>query len=178
MTVSATMLPRILALAVAFGATGLLGGCESAARAPAAPGFVSIERVTAGGAAGPAYLVTLFEDGQVLFEGHSAVKSKGTFAKRIPATEAARIFGELEAANIWERDPRYDVERGGQNDNQIVRVAANNAPRENLTVRRRGRFKRIDGLFFAPRELLEVKNHIEQAIGLAEWIGPPGEWKN
>jgi hypothetical protein len=159
----------------------LSGGCATApkANATAAPAYVSLERVTAGRVVGPAYVLTLYEDGRVLFEGHASVKSKGTFTKRIPPAEAARIFAELETANIWEREPRYDVERADQGgDSRILRVAPTEAPWDNLIARSRGRFKRIDGLFFAPRVLLDLKAHIEEAVGLAEWIGQPGEWKN
>jgi hypothetical protein len=172
---------HILLLLVGGVDFALLAGCETTPKtsAAAAPAYVSLERVTAGQVVGPAYVVTLYEDGGVLFEGHASVKSKGTFTKRIPPAEAARIFAELEAANIWEREPRYDVERGGQaGDSRILRVAPTEAAWDNLIARRRGRFKRIDGLFFAPSVLLDLKTHIEKAVGLAEWIGQPGEWKN
>jgi len=175
---SAQLMPALGAVL----ALALSSGCETpktTATASAAPGFISLERITAGRVVGPAYLVTLFEDGRVLFEGHASVKSKGSFSKRIPVAEAARIFAEMEGINLWERDPRYDVERGGQGgDSRILRTAPTEAAWDNIIARHRGRFKRIDGLFFAPQALLELKAHIEEAVGLAEWVGQPGEWKN
>ena len=166
--------------AVVFGATAaaLLGGCETTPGRPRMPSTISLEHVNGGRAVGPVYVVTLYDDGRVLFEGHASVKSKGTFTKHIPPEEARRIFGEAETANIWERESRYDIERGGENENQIVRIAPTDAASDNLILSTPGRTKRIDALFYPPRVLQDLKTHIEQAVGLAEWVGPPSEWKD
>src|SRR5687768_13133935 len=104
--IRASQLLRLLIGAIVI---ALPGGCETTPKAGApatTPGFVSLERVTGGKVVGPAYRVTLYEDGRVLFEGHASVKSKGTFTKRMPVAEAARIFAEMEGINLWEREPR------------------------------------------------------------------------
>jgi hypothetical protein len=116
--------------------------------------------------------VTLFQDGQVVFEGHANVLHKGTQTKRIPAERARALFVRLDAINFWERNPRYTEERATTGtDDKILRVAPDDAPLDVMTARYQGRFKRIDGLFFAPTELVEFKRAIEDAVGLDEWLG-------
>lgn len=139
---------------------------------PQSPGFISLERTAGLLPEGPRYVVTLFQDGDVLFEGHANVLHKGTQTIRIPLERARALFQRLEAINFWERHPRYTEDRaisGG--DDKILRVAPEGAPMDIVTVRYQGRFKRIDGLFFAPTELLEFKRAIEEAVGLDEWLG-------
>ena len=106
---------------------------------------------------------------------YAAVKNKATLARVIPPEKAAAIFRELDTVNLWERAPRYDTEsmtRTGFDRVLVNSAPPSGAPWDILTARSRGRFKRIDGLFFAPHELLELKQHIEQAVGLADWVSP------
>jgi hypothetical protein len=155
-------------------ATAPLGTASS--RAPREPNSLSLERTpnAAGVPVGPVYVVTLFEDGTAIFEGHANVRSQGTFKKTIPREQAAQLFAQVELLNLWNRERRYDVERsesGG--DSRIVRTASTEVPWDILRIRMQGRTLRIDGLFFAPHDLLEFKAKIERAVGLAEWIGAP-----
>lgn len=167
-----------IAIAIAFALGSLLALTACGTTAPREPGFVSLERTTnaAGAAAGPVYIVTLFTDGRVIFEGNAAVKSKGTFSKTIPMDAADAVFARIDAINLWDRERRYDVERaeaGG--DSIIVRTASTEVPWDILRARNRGRSIRIDGLFFAPHEIMDLKNFVEKTVGLAEWIGEPQE---
>lgn len=144
------------------------------------PAWISLERTRtdSGAAPGPVYVVTVFEDGKVIFEGHASVKSKGTFTKNIPPATAAALLSELETLNLWERERRYDVERVNRaGDSVIVRTASSEVPWDIIRARNRSRILRIDGLFFAPSDILRFKEHVEQAVGLAAWIGEPHEWK-
>ena len=156
-------------------------GASSRPPAPREPAWVSLERTPngAGAAVGPVYIVTLFEDGKVIYEGHAAVKRKGTFSRTIPREHAAEIFSTIETINLWERPRRYDVERierGG--DSVIVRRASDEVPWDILRARSHGRMIRIDGLFFAPHDILALKQLIERRVDLAAWLGEPaGESK-
>jgi hypothetical protein len=171
--------PRLVALLAAI----LLGfaGCETAPSSATSssdrgdpPGWVALERTPGNLPEAPAYVVTLFEDGKVLFEGATGVPRKGTATKRIPADHAARVFARLEEIDLWALAPRYDYERANRGmDSVIVAVAPQGAPSDILTAQRRHRFKRIDGLFFAPRELLDFKKLLEETVGLAEWLASP-----
>lgn len=144
------------------------------------PGWISFERTRtdSGAAPGPVYTVTLFEDGKVIFEGYAQVKSKGTFSRTIPREQAALIFAEMETINLWDRPRRYDVERANRGgDEVIVRSASTEVSWDILRARRVGRMIRIDGLFFAPSEILRLKENFERTVGLAAFIGPPSEWQ-
>lgn len=140
---------------------------------PGAPSYIALERTAGRLAEAPVYLVTLYSDGGVLFEGRANVRSKGTFTKRIPPESAAALFTQLDAIDFWNRWPRYDEDRTKRgNDDVIVAVASPDVPWDILSARHRGRFKRIDGLFYAPRELTDFKRRFEEVVGLADWIGP------
>jgi hypothetical protein len=157
----------------------LVSGCESAPRGAASPNWVSVQRTGGGLSISPIYVVTLFADGRVLFEGQSWGKSNGSFTRTIPREQAAKIFTQLEAVDFWNRAPRYDTESATQGDNSvIVKLAPSDTPWTILTARSNGRFKRIDGLFYAPHELIDLKKEIEKVTRIDEWIGEPIEWKN
>lgn len=181
-----------LALAACGGpsAPPVLGGSSSADRSPAANetqarrpqnvSWISLERTrtASGAAAGPVYVVTLFNDGRVIFEGHASVKAKGTFSKTIPVRDAALVFADIDAINLWERPHRYDVERAERNgDSIILRTASTEVPWDILRARDRGRTIRIDGLFFAPHDILALKTLVEKTVGLTDWVGEPHEWR-
>lgn len=159
-----------------------LAGCSTDAPAArpnaAAPNWIALEKTGGGLTVGPEYVVTLFSDGRVLFEGRAHVKSKGSFTRTVPREQARAIFAELEAINIWDRAPRYDTERANRGgDEVVVKLAPTDTAWDVITLRNNGRFKRIDGLFYAPHDLLDFKRHIEQTVGLSEWIGDPREWQ-
>jgi hypothetical protein len=165
---------------IAVATLALFSGCETQPTSAAAhePAWIALERTPGGGPESPVYTVTLYEDGRVLFEGRSGVHRKGTFTKEIPRAKAAAIFSEIEGVDLWNRDPRYDYERAQVgNDDRIIRQAPKDSSWDILTARSRGRFKRIDGLFFAPHELIDLVRHVQETVGLSEWIVGPSQPK-
>lgn len=157
-----------------------LCGCETTAPTPAAtrpatptgtrvrPAWVSLER---SGGSSLLYRVTLYADGAVLFEGAPNSARPGSMGKHIPPAAAAAIFRQLELVSFWEFEPRYDAQRTPQgNDFVITASAPLDAPWDAIIAQNVSRVKRIDGLFYAPRELLDLKAAIEQAVGLAAWL--------
>lgn len=158
----------------------LLAGCESAPapRATAKTGaahasdpalsWVALER---SGGSGLLYRVTLYIDGSVLFEGARNSVHPGSSWKHLSPASADRVFRQIELANFWDRYPRYDVERSQRGGDSIITATAPpDALWDGIVAQHRGRSKRIDGLFFAPRELLELKTFIEETVGLADWL--------
>lgn len=135
--------------------------------APRLPAWASLERTEEGRSL---YVVTLFEDGRAMFEGAVGGRRR-TLTKPVDAGQAARVFQMVEAIDLWNRQPRYDVEHARQgNDSVVVRTASPDEPWDILRVQRQGRTKRIDGLFFAPRDILELKSLIEETVGLKDWL--------
>ena len=159
-----------------------LAGCESrpgnVGTAANEPAWISLERTTGGAVVSPVYRVTLFEDGRVLFEGVTSVKSKGSFTKTISRAAAAEVFNRIEQVQLWERARRYDTESAmSGRDSVIVKQASTEAAWDIIRAKARNRSVRIDGLFYAPHDLIDLKKLIEKNVGLAEWIGEPHEWK-
>jgi hypothetical protein len=160
-------------------------GCESAATGPGAkaraggegggthvPAWVALER---SGNNGLIYRVTLFEGGAVLFEGAGNSRRPGSVSRHIPPESASAIFRQLELVDFWEREPRYDIERTNRGgDSLITRTAPEDAIWDAIVAQRASRTKRIDGLFFAPQELLDLKKSLEQTVGLAAWLSGGG----
>jgi hypothetical protein len=176
---------RIQSLVLVACVAAMLGGCETDSNQPIigaqgaavtrVPDYVSLER-TAGGRT--QYLVTLFSDGHVLFEGLSSVKFKGTFSKTISHANTASIFGALERLELHKRAKRYDTQNAQRGEDSVIdRVASTEAPWETIRLKLHGQSERIDGLFFAPADILDLKKQIETSVGLAEWVGEPHEWK-
>jgi hypothetical protein len=152
-------------------ATPASGNARGKTSAPAAPGWVALERTSGNRPEAPSYVVTLFDDGRVMFEARANVKTRGTFSKRVPAERAAAVFTRMEAIELWQRQPRYDEQRGARGgDDVILAVASRDDPWDILTARCHGQFKRIDGLFYAPSDLLDLKQLIEDTVGLAELL--------
>jgi hypothetical protein len=174
---------RLAGLLVSFACLLLvLAACESrpmsTGTADNEPAWISLERTTGGSVVSPVYRVTLFEDGRVLFEGVASVKSKGSFTKTIPREAAAEVFHRIEQVQLWERQRRYDTESANSGgDSVIVKQASTEAAWDIIRAKARNRSVRIDGLFFAPQELVELKKLVERNVGLAEWVGAPDEWK-
>ena len=163
----------------------VLAGCESAPAGAAvradgvsggssthAPAWVALER---SGNSGLIYRVTLFEGGAVLFEGSASSRRPGSVSRHIPPEKAAAIFRQLEIVDFWEREPRYDIERTNRGaDSLITRTAPEDALWDTIIAQRSSRTKRIDGLFFAPQELIDLKKTIEDTVGLATWLSGGG----
>ena len=57
----------------------------------------------------------------------------------------------------------------------LLAAASTEVPWDILRAHNRGRSIRIDGLFFAPHEIMDLKNLVEKTVDLAEWIGEPQE---
>lgn len=132
------------------------------------PAWIALER---SGGSGLLYRVTLYNDGAVLFEGARNSPRPGSSSKHIPPAAATQVFRQLEAVRFWERAPRYDVERTQHGADSIITASAPlDAPWDAIIAQNTNRMKRVDGLFFAPRELLEFKSTIELTVGLADWL--------
>jgi hypothetical protein len=164
-----------LALALAGCGTASTPTPSAGSQNARVPDWVSLER-TAGGRT--VYLVTLFTDGHVLFEGLTSVKYQGTFSKTIPQAKAAAIFAEIDRLQLERRPRRYDTETAQQgNDSVIVKTASTDQPWDTIRVKRHGQSVRIDGLFYAPSDITDLKKNIEESTGLAQWVGERSEWK-
>ena len=154
----------------------LLGaGCASSPGSAAAtatarnrmPAWVSLERTFGGRSI---YVITLREDGHAMFEAQTPQNTRRTLTKVLPASVVAPVFSQVELLNFWDRPGGYDVERtqvGG--DSRITATAAPDAPWDILRAQRGSRIKRIDGLFFAPRDMIEFKALIERTVDLPGW---------
>lgn len=70
--------------------------------------MISLERTVCYGAC-PAYSVTVFKSGTVMFEGKSFVENIGVYRYRISTTDAEKIFEKFYEINFFSLDDRYEI---------------------------------------------------------------------
>lgn len=134
------------------------------------PVSISLERTICFGAC-PSYVVTLFADGRVTYEGRNFVKTKGAHWKTIPTAKLQPLFEKLEAVHFWEFKDHYHFVENPAGSIQIV----SDQPTYTITVKTRGKTKRVVDYYGAPKALRELEALIDTTAGVEEWIGKPEE---
>ena len=136
------------------------------------PISISLERTICYGAC-PSYVVTLFADGRVTYEGRNFVKTKGAHWKTIPTAKLTPLFAKLEAIHFWEFKDHYHFVENADGSIQLV----TDQPTYTVTVKTQGKTKRVVDYYGAPKALRELEVLIDTTAGVEEWIGKPEERK-
>ncbi len=131
---------------------------------------ISLERTGCFGSC-PSYVVSLYEDGLVKFEGRDFVARKGVFTKRVLRSAVARVFARAESIRFWELQDKYavaeEVKQGGET---IVRLPPTDLPTRYVTVRTATKTKRIEDYWGAPPELHELEKLIDTTADVSAWV--------
>jgi hypothetical protein len=150
------------------GADSVPGGTAAGEK----PVSISLERTICFGAC-PSYVVTLFADGRVTYEGRHFVKVRGAHWKTIPAAKLAPLFAKLDAVHFWEFKDRYSMVVNPDGSIEVV----TDQPTYTVTVKTEGKTKRVVDYYGAPKALRELEDLIDTTAGVEEWIGKPEERK-
>ena len=150
------------------GADALPGGAAGREN----PVSISLERTICYGAC-PSYVLTVFADGRITYEGRHFVKVRGSHWKTIPTAKLAPLFAKLDAVHFWKfKDSYYVVVNP---DGSIEAVT--DQPTYTVTVKTGGQTKRVVDYYGAPKALRELEDLIDTTAGVEEWIGKPDERK-
>lgn len=128
---------------------------------------VTLERTPCFGTC-PVYALTLTSDGRVVFEGRRFVDSIGTFTAHIAASAFDALLHQFDEQQFFTLDDRYVM---GEKNCQPY---ATDAPTAISSITARGQTKRVEhdaGCASAPARLQEIERAIDQAAGVARWIG-------
>jgi hypothetical protein len=171
MRISRTWTQCVIVFVLVLGGAGRVRGI-AAPVGTEKPLSVSLERTLCYGTC-PSYVVTLFADGRVTFEGREYVKAKGAHSRRIPATKLAPLYAKIEAIHFWDLQDSYRFVK--RPDGAVEMVT--DLPTYFVTVKTATKSKRVQDYHGSPKELRELEELIDTIAGVDEWIGKPGERK-
>jgi len=119
----------------------------------------------------PVYSLTISGDGHVFFEGRQHVDSVGKFSAHIDPDRLIALIRLFDEKQFFELDDRYVM---GEKNCQPY---ATDAPTVITSLTARGQTKRVEhdaGCVGVPARLGEIERAIDQAAGVARWIGRRG----
>lgn len=136
--------------------------------------FVSLERTGCLGDC-PRYVLTLYADGLVKFEGRGSVKKQGVFTKRVSRAAVAQVFSNAESVGFWSMQENYAESKiVTKGDDTVVELPPTDLPACFITVRTATRMKRVYDYWGAPASLRELERLVDATADAAEWIGSTG----
>lgn len=116
----------------------------------------------------PAYKLTVFEDGRVVYEGRDFVVTKGNAEKNIDAASLEKLRDAFRAAGyLGLGDYTYDA-----------KLDPTDGPSTNLYYAEGGRAHRLGhyaGSHRAPKKLDVLESEIDRILDTDKWIGTPAE---
>jgi glucose/arabinose dehydrogenase len=145
-------------------------GASTGAMAPDGPAVVTLERTACYGRC-PAYTVSAFADGRVVFEGLGHVATMGTAVRRVdPAVVAGLVSRAAEVGHAaypdaltWGNDACERISTDGPTATTTVRTAAGTS-----------RVEHYGGCrgFKGEGALTAFETEVDRALGTADWVGP------
>lgn len=159
--------------AVAVSLVISLAGCASPPSSEARPGvaFIALERSGCFGSC-PSYVLTVFEDGVVRFEGRDFVKRRGIFLSRAPSSAVHALFAKVEAIGFWDMPNDFSGTREVVRDGQtVLELAPTDHPSRFVTVEMGGRKKTIRDYWNAPASLRDLEKSIDRVGDAEKWVG-------
>jgi hypothetical protein len=118
--------------------------------------IVRLERTSCLGTC-PDYQVTIFGNGTVVYEGRHFVLVKGNRTRNISAEKVRQVLDKIFAIGYFSMKDEYT---NGPTD----------FPTTFTYVSMKGREKRIEDYYDAPKRLHELEDMIDQVSGVREWV--------
>jgi hypothetical protein len=142
---------------------------------------VSLERTRCYGWC-PSYLIVVFADGRVEYEGREFVKATGKALRQLSRVDLEKLVDEINRANYFNLRDRYAREEDG------CPTVWTDSPVAITSVRADGRLKTIrhyhgcqddernsSVVSIYPRALTELEDQIDRIVKTEEWIGTEEE---
>ncbi len=136
-----------------------------AVRADSSSAVITLERTACFGAC-PMYVLALYEDGTVVFNGLRFVREQGLRIANIGADQVRDLVGHARRISYTSMDDRYE---GSATD-----PAPTDLPSVITSVRLGDSPKSIHDYWGAPATLRELERHIDELAGSGKWIGTEG----
>ncbi len=127
---------------------------------PAQDVVITVERTMCYGFC-PAYRLSIYGDGRVVYEGLHYVRVEGKRTTYIPKSKVRELVAEFERIEFYEFDDHYVI-------------GATDLPSVLVSIDLEGRSKTIDmygAEMIAPEEIANLIKQIEKAVNLAHWVG-------
>ena len=143
--------------------------CSSPPQATPTPGYshlvVTLERTVCFGGC-PAYQLTIYGDGRVVYEGKAFVNVKGKQTSQIGSGQVAELVSAFEKAGYLSLKDNYTV-------------PASDLPTTITSIALNGRSKRVSHYGIGgspdvdsdPTELYELENKIDEIANSKQWVG-------
>jgi len=109
----------------------------------------------------PAYRLSIYGNGKVVYEGRYYVQVEGTRTANIPKSKIRELVAEFERIGFYEFDDHYII--GGSDLPSVL-----------VSIDLEGRSKVIDiygAEMIAPEEIANLIKQIEEAVNVARWVG-------
>lgn len=135
-----------------------------AVRSDTSSAVITLERTACFGAC-PMYVLALYEDGTVVFNGLRFVQEEGLRIRNIGAEKIQDLVGHARRISYTSMDDRYE---GSATD-----PSPTDLPSAITSVRIGGNTKSISDYWGAPATLREFERHIDELTGSDKWIGKP-----
>jgi hypothetical protein len=106
----------------------------------------------------PAYWLTIYDDGTVVYIGHHTVTSLGLHTAQISRREVNQLLNEITRSGFFSLDNEY-------------KSAITDLPTFTVSIRMGVRAKTVVHYGLAPRRLFDLEYKIDEVANSAQWVG-------
>lgn len=117
---------------------------------------ITLERTRCFGAC-PAYSVTVYGDGTVVYEGVDFVKVEGTRTAQIPQEKVKELVDEFYEIGFFELRDRYEQQ-------------VSDLPSQTTSITIDGSTKTVFRYGFEPEKLAALEDRIDEVAGTEKWV--------
>ena len=117
---------------------------------------ITLERTACFGQC-PAYKLTIFGEGKVVYEGTSFVNATGTQASQISQDKIKELVGEFYQIGYFALKDKYDA-------------PITDLPTTITSITLGGRTKKVVNYHGAPKKLVELENKIDKITDSKKWV--------
>lgn len=128
--------------------------------------FVRLERTPCFGSC-PVYIVTIFGDGRIAFEGHQYVTVTGTVSGHTAIDSVSLLFEQAEKIHFFDLQDSYESKKINDSLTEMV----TDLPGRRITVSSVGNTKTVYDYYGGPPELQAFADAIDRIANTKRWVG-------
>ena len=111
----------------------------------------------------PVYMVSIFGDGTVIYEGKDFVKVKGKRTHKISKNKVQRLIREFQRIHYFSLKDKYTEDENG--------LSFTDGRSTTTSIRLNGRSKEVYNYYGAPKSLERLEKMIDNITGVSKFIG-------